>query len=133
MALDGVGRVKYNPTITDVAGTPIVGGTWISTNYFTYDEEYNELVAADTGDFIYDDTDPNNVVSKVIAIDPPRTLGDYLIIGKKGVGVWSSPLIEPDLTRAEFKLGRIEYIYDINDELVTDINGEPVYADSEWM
>ena len=98
--LGNKGRVKYNPTITDVSGIPIVGGTWISTNYFTIDEAYDLAVKADTGDYIYDDTDPSNVVGKVIPISDAN-YGDYFFVSlTKGLtAIYETPQTGTNLVK----------------------------------
>ena len=75
-----IGRVKFDITITDVAGTPTIDG-----DYFKAKDIYDLAVLADTNEYLYDLTDPENALVKVIAYEDAIYGNQLFISVTKGI------------------------------------------------
>ena len=109
---------------------PLPSG-WEVGNSFVLDEAYDLAVKADTTDTLFDDTDPSNVIPKVVAIaDLPNVINDQMFFEKDEsgklitMGIYKEPLTGECLAKAQNFFNISDFLLDGADFHLLDGDGD---------
>ena len=118
-------NIFTNP-LTDPLPT---SGEFVQGNTWKLDPAYDLAVKADVNDYAYEDTDPTEVVSKLLPCDD-HIYGDYLFVSlTKGiVAMYETAQTEPNYTKILKSMGLNELLLDSEGSPLIDSEGSPVYA-----
>ena len=108
--------------------------TFTEGNSFVLDTAYNQAVKADTADYLFDDTDPTEVTSKLLPCSDVN-YGDYLFTSdtKDIVALYDSVQTGDNLNKTLLKLGLYEYATDSTGAKAIDSEGNLAIAPTEEL